>query len=396
MIFLVFRRRAVIACGLVGLALSAAAAPRDPPVSGGAGTASELRAVRGRIERLESEISTAASARPTAGQALKEAEVLEAQARAATTDVQQHLGDGRERERALRAQITTVESRLDGERAALVAQLRVAYINGPRAGLRLVLSRQDPAEISRRLTYYGYFARQRTALLQQAELDLTALQSAAAALADQLRELADLVTRRQAHAEELAAARKARATALQTIEKDLGDRRLRLDRLKGEARGLEELLARLERQRRAASRAASAPPAAPSPSAPRFLGSLKDLPLKGRLISDYGQSRADGLLRWQGLMLAAEAGSDVRAVRGGRVAYADYLPGMGQLLVIEHDDGYMTLYGHNQDLARKEGDRVAQGEVIAHVGDSGGEGTPALYFEVRRNGRPVNPHAWVR
>lgn len=394
MIFLVFRRSALIACGLVGLAVTATAAPRDPPVSAGAGTASELRAVKGRIQRLESEISTAASARPTAGQALKEAEQLEAQARAATTDVQQHLGAARERERDLRAQIAAVENRLAGERAALSAQLRVAYVNGPREGLRLVLSRQDPAEFSRRLTYYSYFTRQRTTILQQAEEDLNALRNVAAALADQLSELADLVTRRKAHAEELAAARQARATALRTLEKDLGDRRVRLDRLRQEARGLEELLARLERQRRAAARADPAP--APAPGAPRFFGSVKDLPLKGRLISDYGQSRADGLLRWQGLMLAAEAGSDVRAVRGGRVAYADYLPGMGQLLVLEHDDGYMTLYGHNQDLARKEGDRVAQGEVIAHVGDSGGEGTPALYFEVRRNGRPVNPHAWVR
>jgi septal ring factor EnvC (AmiA/AmiB activator) len=123
---------------------------------------------------------------------------------------------------------------------------------------------------------------------------------------------------------------------------------------------------------------------------------VKDLPLRGRLIGEFGQPRADGLLRWQGLMLAAPGGTEVRAVRAGRVAYADYLPGMGQLLVIEHDGGYLSLYGHNQDLARKEGDRVAEGDVIGHVGDSGGEGTPALYFELRRNGRPVNPHAWVR
>jgi septal ring factor EnvC (AmiA/AmiB activator) len=397
-----FGCRAVIACASLVIAVSAAAAPADRIADSGArpGTAGELREVRGRIRKLESEISTAASARPTAGQALKEAEVLEANARIAAADVQEQLSEARERERRLRIQMAAAESRLKAERAALGAELRVAYINGPREGLRLVLSRQDPAEFSRRMTYYGYLARQRSALLQQAEQDLNAMQAAAAALSEQLRELTELGTRRQAHAEELAAARKARALALRTLERDLGDRQFRLDRLKREARGLEELLARLERQRRAASARVKLkvpePQTPDSPTPPKYFGSLKDLPLNGRLVGDFGQPRADGMLRWQGLMLAAPVGAEVRAVRAGRVAYSDYLPGMGQLLVIEHEGGYMSLYGHNQDLARKEGDRVAQGDVIAHVGDSGGEGTPVLYFELRHNGRPVNPHTWVR
>jgi septal ring factor EnvC (AmiA/AmiB activator) len=123
---------------------------------------------------------------------------------------------------------------------------------------------------------------------------------------------------------------------------------------------------------------------------------LRDLPLRGRTVARFGQPRAEGLLRWDGLMLAAPAGTDVRAVRGGRVVYADWLPGMGLLLVLDHGKGFMSLYGHNQDLLKQVGQAVGQGEVISRVGDSGGQGSPGLYFEVRRNGKPIDPRAWVR
>lgn len=123
---------------------------------------------------------------------------------------------------------------------------------------------------------------------------------------------------------------------------------------------------------------------------------VKDLPLRGRALARFGQPRADGLLRWDGLLLEAPAGAEVRAVRGGRVAYADWLPGMGLLLVVDHGKGFMSLYGHNEHLLKSVGDTVAQGEVISRVGDSGGESQPGLYFEVRRNGRPVDPGEWVR
>jgi murein hydrolase activator len=114
------------------------------------------------------------------------------------------------------------------------------------------------------------------------------------------------------------------------------------------------------------------------------------------MVARFGQPRADGLLRWDGMVLAAPAGTEVRAVRGGRVVYADWLPGLGQLVVVDHGKGLMSLYGHNQDLLKKTGETVRQGEVISRVGDSGGQGTPGLYFEVRRNGKPINPGEWVR
>ncbi len=118
-------------------------------------------------------------------------------------------------------------------------------------------------------------------------------------------------------------------------------------------------------------------------------------PTDGRLLRKFGESKADGRLRWDGVLLATGAGSEVLAVHHGRVVYSDWLPGMGLLVVLEHGDGYLTLYGHNQDLIMEVGEWVTPGTVIAHVGDSGGQPVPGLYFEIRKNGAPVNPSHWV-
>jgi septal ring factor EnvC (AmiA/AmiB activator) len=119
-------------------------------------------------------------------------------------------------------------------------------------------------------------------------------------------------------------------------------------------------------------------------------------PTDGQVVKRFGDPRADGRLKWQGIILSAPAGSDVRAVYNGRVIFSDWLDGMGLLLIIEHGDGYMSLYAHNQDLLKEVGEWVEPGEMIAHVGDSGGRAAAGLYFEIRKNGEPVNPGQWFR
>ncbi len=112
-------------------------------------------------------------------------------------------------------------------------------------------------------------------------------------------------------------------------------------------------------------------------------------------MGEYGQPRAGGPVKWNGVEIEADAGAPVRAVYHGRVAFADWLPGLGLLIIVDHGDGYMSLYGHNEALLKESGDWVEPGEPIAQVGDTGGEPRPSLYFEIRKNGEPVNPHAWI-
>jgi septal ring factor EnvC (AmiA/AmiB activator) len=359
------------------------------------GAARDLDTVEGQIRALEREIARAAGSKPTAAQALKDAELAEADARRTVRKLRDELHAAKAHEQALRQQMAQTEAQLAAHRSALEWQLRMAYVSGRQEWLRLALAEEDPLALSRRIVYYRYITRQRGALLQQVEMQLAALESAAQALTEELARLAHLGEQQQARLRQLSAARETRQLAVRTLNRDLGTRQDRLARLRREARGLQDLIARLEREARAAPPVDEAP-SPPSRPLPKAVRELRSLPVRGKLIADFGRPRADGLLHWDGLMLAAPAGTEVKAVRGGRVIYADWLPGMGLLLIVDHGKGYMTLYGHNQELLRRSGERVRQGEVIAHVGDSGGQGTPGLYFELRRNGKPVNPRAWIR
>lgn len=361
----------------------------------GADAARDLDAVQERIRALEKELSRAAREKPSAARALQAAELEEADARRTMRGLRAQLAEARARERKLRDQIRQAEADIAAHRAALEWQLRLAYVSGRQEWLRLALAQEDPVALARRVVYYGYITRQRGELLQQVEAELAALDVAARSLGEELERLAALARQQEVRLRQLAAARDTRAQAVKTLDQDIGSRQARLTRLKREARGLEDLIARLERESRQPPPAIDEPlpPARPMP---KGLREVKELPVRGRLVGDFGKPRADGLLKWDGLLLAAPAGSQVKAVQGGRVIYSDWLPGMGLLLIVDHGKGYLSLYGHNQELLRKSGDTVRRGEVIAHVGDSGGQGTPGLYFELRRNGRPVNPHQWVR
>ena len=161
-----------------------------------------------------------------------------------------------------------------------------------------------------------------------------------------------------------------------------------IGKLQAQAKDLTELVERLARVL----------PQMPDVDAEPFAGKTASLswPAQGPVLKSYGQSRAGGELKWNGVLLGAPAGSEVRAVYHGRIIFSDWLDGMGLLTIIEHGDGYMSLYGHNQDLLKDVGEWVSPGEPIAHVGDSGGQAQAGLYFEIRKDGEPVNPRNWIK
>jgi len=163
-----------------------------------------------------------------------------------------------------------------------------------------------------------------------------------------------------------------------------------LERLKEQQGGLEKLVREL---RRALERA----PKFPTDSKDAFakLRGRLTWPVAGRLAASYGQTRAGGV-KWDGMLLTGAQGSPVRAVYHGRVVYADWLSGLGLLIIVDHGDGYLSLYGHNERLYKDVGERVTAGDTIATLGDSGGRPRPELYFEIRKGGRPVDPRPWFK
>jgi septal ring factor EnvC (AmiA/AmiB activator) len=239
------------------------------------------------------------------------------------------------------------------------------------------------------LTYYGYFGRARAERIGTIREQLAELASVREKIAAEAARLQGIESEQESRFEALRNAQRQRTQAVAALESQIKSRGGELRRLESQAGALEKLIAELRRALE------SVPVAKQAPFEP-LRGKLPWPVQQGRVLARFGQPRAGGSLKWQGMLVGTERGARVRAPFAGRVVYADWLPGMGLMLVLDHGQGYMSLYGHNEELFRKVGDRVESGDVIASVGDSGGHNTPALYFEVRRGREPVNPEQWLQ
>lgn len=370
------------------LALCLLGAPHAVAEQDAATAELELDRVREQIQALEQAVQRSVADRGESQRALRDAEVAAATASQRLQAVTREHAQAVERLGVLQAEESRARLRLAGEQAVLAQQLRIAYMSGREEWLRLVLSQQDPVDAGRQFVYYGYLTRQRSGLIDTVRQTLAELAATVAAVAAERERLAKLQAEQRERLAQLEVSRSERAAALKRLEQELQGRQGELGQLRNQAADLESLVAEL-RQALAELSLGGAEPFA------ERRGQLA-WPADGRARHRFGQPRADGGLRWEGTLLAARAGSDVRAVHYGRVVFADWLNGMGLLIVLDHGDGYMTLYGHNQDLVRDVGEWVAPGELLGHVGDTGGQADAGLYFEIRKDGKPVNPKRWMR
>jgi septal ring factor EnvC (AmiA/AmiB activator) len=374
--------------GLVFIFLALAAFADSAGSEDSAEVEKTLEDVRKQILKLEKATLKEVKRRGTAEQKLRQAEVSESDVRKKLQQVDKDLAGTRDRLAALEDQARETESELTQHRSELDRQLRLAYAAGQEDWLRTVLSQRDPVQISRQMVYQSYIAKQRSGLMDAVRSQLQALIENAAAVSREQEKYTEIKRVQQTRLDELSDVRKTRRLALADIEKGIVSQNDRLTQLKLEAEDLESLVTELNRLFGGLSIGDA------TPFADRK-GQMS-WPTDGQLIRKFGEPKADGRLRWDGVLLATGAGKTVQAVHHGRVVYSDWLPGMGLLVVVEHGDGYLSLYGHNQDLIMEVGEWVTPGTVIAHVGDSGGQSVPGLYFEIRKNGSPVNPSHWVK
>ncbi len=325
------------------------------------------------------------------------------------------------------------------EQQRLIAiQARSAYQNGREEYLKLLLNQQNPEKFARTLTYYDYLSQARLTQLRNfnetlrqlanVEKDINLQQAQLLAqqgtLDSQRQELEKVRTERKEVLAKLNNDVKARDQKLQAREQDQADLSKVLktieETLARQAREAEEarqkaLLAAQEaekqRQREAlaanSSDAPKKPKALPGPlvssNGETFGGAFSAArgklpwPVNGRLLARFGETRGDdSRAKWDGVMISASQGSQVRAVHGGRVVFADWLRGAGLLVILDHGNGYLSLYGHNQSLLKSAGDVVKAGEAISTVGNSGGQDSSGLYFAIRQQGRPSDPAQWCR
>jgi septal ring factor EnvC (AmiA/AmiB activator) len=350
---------------------------------------SELKRVNDRIERVRRSVNADIEKRDRLSAELRDAELAVQAARRELDEARAQRVASEARLKDLEREQERRERDLGAERGALAGELRAAYVNGREEQLKLLLNQQDPASVGRMLAYYGYFGRARAERIDSIRDQLEHLVLVRERIAAEGRRLAELEARQAQELASLRAAQQKRTTAVASINAQIKSQGGELKRLESQARALEKLIAELRK-------ALDNPPVAKKAPFEPLRGKLPWPVPQGKVLARFGQPRAGGSLRWQGMLIGTERGARVRAPYAGRVAYADWLPGMGLMIVLDHGGGYLSLYGHNDQLFRKVGESVAAGDVIGSVGDSGGSDQAALYFEVRRGREPVNPETWLQ
>ena len=278
---------------------------------------------------------------------------------------------------------------LERERRSLAALIRSAHTLGNHENLRLLLDQQDIARQGRLMSYYGYLNRYRLGRLDSFTARAENFERLRAETAEETQRLAMLAGRQQEMRERLAQTQSQRSALLTELEQQIAGGAEQADILREDTEHLRALVTQLERQGMIMPEVNLDP----QPIASRRGRLPWPVANGGMLLSRFGE-RADGSKIQDGVLIGVREGSEVRAIHHGRVVYADWLRGFGQLIIIDHDEGYMSLYGHNQSLLKEAGEWVGVGEVIALSGASGGRKTAALYFAIRRDSQPENPEAW--
>lgn len=350
----------------------------------------QLKQVQQRIGALKNKIERDQSRRGDLSQALAGAERQIADTAARLHQSKQAISAHEQKIKSLDGRRADQQRALEGRLNRLGAQIRVAYQTGQQSKLRLLLSQTDPAALGRLLKYHDYYASAQSQAIASVRDDLGELRNTRSELASQRDALK---TQQQTQArllEGLRSSQRDREQALAAVERALKGGKTKLSTLKADEAQLRELMDSLR------TRLADIPvqPESVKPFS-KYKGKLA-APLSGQTIASFGQTKAGGPLRWQGIWIKAQTGAPITTAAAGRVVYVGYMHRYGLIVVLDHGDDYYTVYGHAQAAFVKVGQWVRSGETIASAGTSGGHKTSGVYFEIRRGRTPVDPKRWLR
>jgi len=290
----------------------------------------------------------------------------------------------------LKRQRRKEEQKLLAQRELLGKQVRSAFMIGRQEYLKLMLNQEDPALVGRTLVYYDYFNQARSEQINQVQAALEKIENLSVAISAEAKRLQQTRTKQQAEKKALEKTYRERALVLASLSRDIKSKDQQLTQMSADEKRLQNLLQAINK--------AMPDIFAEAGNHKSFVAYKGKLvwPVNGQVKKLFGKRRKSGKLKWNGVIIRAAKGREVHAISHGRVAYADWLRGYGLLLIIDHGDGYMSLYGHNQSLYKETGDWVDVNEVIGEVGDSGGQQRSGLYFEIRHKGKPTNPSRWCK
>lgn len=360
----------------------------------------ELDNLRKRITSLQQELEKTSESKSEAADALRESERAISDSNRKLADLSLQQREAGQTLKQLQQQGGQLEQDMQGQQALLGKLLYQQYLGGKQEYLKLLLNNRDPNQMAREMQYYEYIARSRAAWLKTLRANFLQLQEVTEQTRQKSDEIAALQMEERAQKNTLEKDKRARQQVLVKIAAQLKQQRREIGRLQRDENRLARLVEKLARmlaqpKGRGLFNNDRLPDDHFDGKPFEQLKGRLALPVKGVVSNKFGSTRPDSTVLWKGLFLRAAADQPVKAVAAGRVVFADWLRGFGNLLILDHGKGYMSLYGNNETLYKQVGDVLRGGDTIAAVGNSGGNEESGLYFELRHEGQPMDPLKWI-
>lgn len=375
-----------------------------------------------RLESLKKELDNSQEAHKDAADELKESERAISEANKKLYEINNRQQQNKKTLAQLQAESMSANQTLSEQQKLLSSQLYQQYIHGQQSYLQLVLQSENPSEIARDVHYYSYIAKARAELINKMQGNLNRINKLNEDTATALKKVAELKQKQMEERRALQSQKLAKSKVVKTLSKQIASQRGEIKKLSRDEKRLSQLVERLAKiipkpknntRKRTPSKTSSTNIAENNKPSKEFVAknetlpsdefaganfpSLKGklrLPVRGEVTNRFGASREDSGISWKGLFIRANEGAEVKSVANGRVVFADWLRGFGNLIIVDHGGSYMSLYGNNQALLKQVGEAVQAGDAIASVGNSGGNETNGLYYELRRQSRPFDPLSW--
>lgn len=350
----------------------------------------DLEKVKARIVQLNERIKRDRNQKDELARSLEAAELKASESQQRLKRIRDDIARQNDRILDCQAQQSEARYRLDEQRDSLGQQLKAAYAMGTRSRTRLWLSQEDAARTGRVLAFYDVLGRERARLIDGIRTEVEQIARMQKELIDERSRLEGLEYEQVVTLESLDKSRKQRQETLEKIDQRLASSEDELKQAKADEEALNKLL-------RSLRDALSDIPLDLDASAKPFAQLRRKLPapLKGPILADFGTPKADSRLTWNGRWIGAKEGAPIKAIARGRVAYTGWLQRYGQILILEHDGGYFTLYGHCSAVLPSAGEWVEAGQVIGNAGDSGGHDKSGVYLEIRKGATALNPADWL-
>ena len=384
----------------------------------------DLSDIQTKIQALKKELDSKQEAHKDATDALKDSETAISAANQKLHDINQKQQQNKTTLNSLKKQSLSLNDKLSQQQQQLSDLLRQQYIHGNQSYTQLILQDKNPSEIARDIKYFSYIAKAHAKVIDDMQSNLAKVKVLNSKTAAALQEVADLKTKQEAEKKTLVQQKQEKSKVVKNLSNQIASQRNEIDKLKRDEKSLSNLVERLakivppvvkhKKSKKTVPDETVADEKSNKDSGKKTViasnetlpsndfaginfaslrGKLR-LPVRGEVTNRFGASREDTGVSWKGLFIKSAEGADVKAVADGRVVFADWMRGFGNLIIVDHGNGYMSLYGNNQAVLKQVGEEVDAGDTIASVGNSGGNETNGLYYELRRNSQPFDPLSW--